>query len=519
MEISDGYLWARLQAASGSTLTFPALVKLELTAVPNRLYYILGGSDDGGSTPDAEVQLGLNTLLAAGVPQDNIRWLYTGVAVSTFVIQNARSLSSSENIVLALAGGTFAVADAKSLSSSDNIVLQNAGGGTFVISDAKSLTTSDNVTMILAGGVFAIDDTKSLSSSENITLQNAASLDFVIADAKSLSSSDNVVIVLAGGTLTIADAKSLSSSENVVITEAGDTTAPTVTAATIGVSNLVATGTSVTASDVVGVTGFMIRAISTAPAATSPTLDDGTIVSNGWQSAITSCTATKAAAGTISLYVFAKDAAGNVSTAFTVAGVAFTAGLKTVSDPFTGTNGDLISVAQPLWVSSVIPTGVYPIPKTTGTRLLYTYSGAAIWNDTFAPKQFAQIDIDSLYDAFADLILRASSGGLYRFVIQLNADPYEAGEKRQYVSIYNYNSSGTPTITTPVDWSAYFGTVTKIRVKVDENYIFTIEGYVGAWYTLWTGFSAGANHASGTIGLVTGYFAATGGDNFSGGEW
>lgn len=86
-----------------------------------------------------------------------------------------------------------------------------------------------------------------------------------------------------------------------------DVTAPTVTAFTIPASStsLTVTVSSFTASDSVGVTGYMITTYSTAPSASSST----------WlTSAPTSYTfASATSSGTYTLYAWAKDASGNVS--------------------------------------------------------------------------------------------------------------------------------------------------------------------------------------------------------------
>lgn len=87
----------------------------------------------------------------------------------------------------------------------------------------------------------------------------------------------------------------------------GDTTAPTVTAFTLPASStsLTVSINSFTATDDVGVTGYMVTSSSTAPTASA----------SGWStSAPTSYAfASSTTAGTKTLYAWAKDAAGNVS--------------------------------------------------------------------------------------------------------------------------------------------------------------------------------------------------------------
>ncbi len=83
-----------------------------------------------------------------------------------------------------------------------------------------------------------------------------------------------------------------------------DTTAPLVTAFSLAAtsSSLTVNVTSFTASDNVGVTGFLLTTTSTAPTAGTP----------GW-SATAPASFTFASAGTKTLYAWARDAAGNVS--------------------------------------------------------------------------------------------------------------------------------------------------------------------------------------------------------------
>jgi hypothetical protein len=94
---------------------------------------------------------------------------------------------------------------------------------------------------------------------------------------------------------------------------ASDTTAPSVTGFTVPASSssLTVSGISITATDAVGVTGYIITESSIAPAASAA----------GWVSVVsttsfstTTASYTAASAGAKTLYVYTKDAAGNVST-------------------------------------------------------------------------------------------------------------------------------------------------------------------------------------------------------------
>jgi hypothetical protein len=96
---------------------------------------------------------------------------------------------------------------------------------------------------------------------------------------------------------------STSKSGTVSITLPADTTRPTVTfALPATASTLTVTFTQFTATDDVGVTGYMVKTSSTNPSATS----------TGW-SATAPTSYTFTSAGSKTLYAWAKDAAGNVS--------------------------------------------------------------------------------------------------------------------------------------------------------------------------------------------------------------
>src|SRR5271157_5579417 len=98
---------------------------------------------------------------------------------------------------------------------------------------------------------------------------------------------------------------STSLNRTVTITLAGDTTPPTVTGFVIPstATSLTVNITTFTATDNVGVTGYMLTETSATPSASA----------SGWR-ATAPATYTFTSAGTKTLYAWAKDAAGNVST-------------------------------------------------------------------------------------------------------------------------------------------------------------------------------------------------------------
>lgn len=115
------------------------------------------------------------------------------------------------------ASNDFVIADAVSASSAENIALTQAGG-TFAIADCSSTSIAENIVLVFNGGTFEIANAESASSAENITLESQN--EFVIADAESASSAENITLIF-NGTFTIANAESGSSVENIELTQAG----------------------------------------------------------------------------------------------------------------------------------------------------------------------------------------------------------------------------------------------------------------------------------------------------------
>jgi len=133
-----------------------------------------------------------------------------------FAIDNAVSASSAENIDLAQAGGTFAIADSVSASTAENVVLE-FNGGTFTIANAESTSSAEEITLIF-NGTFTIANAESGSSIENIELSQDGG-DFIIANAESASSIENIDLIFQG-TFEVDDAVSTSSVEGITLAQA-----------------------------------------------------------------------------------------------------------------------------------------------------------------------------------------------------------------------------------------------------------------------------------------------------------
>lgn len=134
--------------------TYAKAVALELAAVPRKIWMVYGDSTDGGTTPDSTTQTSIDALLTAGVPSNNIRWMYESSAGGgTFTVANFTIGTSIENAVLTLRGGTFSIADLTIPTTIENAVLTSAGGGTFSVADLTIGTTIENAVLTLGAAV------------------------------------------------------------------------------------------------------------------------------------------------------------------------------------------------------------------------------------------------------------------------------------------------------------------------------------------------------------------------------
>ena len=125
------------------------------------------------------------------------------ILIGNFIVQSSVSVSTSDNVVINRNGGDLIISDSNSVSSADNVSLI----GNLIIQDSTSLTSADNFTISRNGGDFSVQNAGSPSLADNLTLIG----NLVIQNATSASSSDNVILVRNGGDLTIQDSTSLSS--------------------------------------------------------------------------------------------------------------------------------------------------------------------------------------------------------------------------------------------------------------------------------------------------------------------
>jgi hypothetical protein len=158
-----------------------------------------------------------------------------------------------------------------------------------------AFTATDNVGV--TGYRLTETATKPLATATGWTATAPASYAFATAGAKTLYAWAKD----AAGNVS----NSLSASVTITLPPAADTTPPTVSVFAIPTtsSSLTITITTFTASDNVGVTGYLITESATTPASSAP----------GW-AATKPTSYTFASAGAKTLYAWAKDAAGNIST-------------------------------------------------------------------------------------------------------------------------------------------------------------------------------------------------------------
>ncbi|UFS71027.1 hypothetical protein LPW11_02290 [Geomonas sp. RF6] len=152
-----------------------------------------------------------------------------------------------------------------------------------------------------------------------------------------------------------------------------DTELPVVTAftATADSVTLTATGIAITATDNIGVTGYLVTESSTAPAASA----------TGWSASVPA-SFTVSGFGTKTLYAWAKDAVGNVSVARTIS-LTFTDGTAPVVSAFTAAASTTRTVNVSITASDLGGVTGYLITESDVAPL----AGATGWNAT-APTTF-----------------------------------------------------------------------------------------------------------------------------------
>lgn len=163
--------------------TFAELVSSTLTIAPRHVWMVYGDSTDGGTTPDTATQASIDALEAAGVPSDNIRWLY--IVLGAFTINTMNIASTMESVAISLATAQFTADDMSIAVTSDAVAITLQGGSsTFVADDMDSSVTSDGVTIILTAAQFTADDMNSSVTSDGVTItEDAGSTDVTITGA------------------------------------------------------------------------------------------------------------------------------------------------------------------------------------------------------------------------------------------------------------------------------------------------------------------------------------------------
>lgn len=297
-----------------------------------------------------------------------------------------------------LSPGTYALklrmvplsGDTTPIESAEAILqVGNPGISEPVFTVAESVVTLAEVIVrrdaLLAAAGVAVSSADAQSMNE--ALLAAAGVDATVADNLGIQASDTLTIA-STVTATISSVQNMLEQVQVAITSAAtvsdslqvaaDSTAPTVTTFTVGTpSGSTVPITSFTATDAVGVTGYLITESATPPAPGAA----------GWSgTAPTSYTAV--GTGSLTLYAWAKDAAGNVSAAATAAVTITITALSSVTETFTNTFGPLtstpISIAEnTMWA---ITDGLFN----------YTYNRDTLVYDTSPASLRADITYDDL---------------------------------------------------------------------------------------------------------------------------
>jgi hypothetical protein len=179
------------------------IVSVILDAAPRHVFWVYGDSTDGGTTPDATTQASIDALIAAGVPEANIRWLYIQDG-NTFSIADLASGTTFDGITLTLSHGVFAIDGMASPTTFDNVVITEQGNPEFVVADLTSISSFDGVTLVLAGGTLSVNDAALSTTLGNITLTLAGG-PFTVADMSSGSTFDNVTITEQSAPVAVSD--------------------------------------------------------------------------------------------------------------------------------------------------------------------------------------------------------------------------------------------------------------------------------------------------------------------------
>ena len=348
----------------GSSTTYPATLSAPAPTTPGTYTWKVGWygnkfdlTDAGagttffgtGWTPDPSnpnhgyeiVNTNSFTVVAAADTTAPVVSAFTLPATATSLTVPVSSLTATDNVAvsgyLITTSATAPAAGATGWSATAPMSVTAAGAGSVTfyawakdaagnVSAAKSATVVITLpdTMAPVVSAFTLPATatnltilvSSFTATDNVAvtgylITTSATAPAASATGWSATAPASVVASSAGSTTFYAWAKdaagnvSAAKSATVVIT-LPDTIAPVVNTFTLPATttNLTIPVSSLTATDNVAVTGYLITTSATAPAANA----------TGWTaSAPTSVTA--AAAGTVTFYAWAKDAAGNVSAA------------------------------------------------------------------------------------------------------------------------------------------------------------------------------------------------------------
>ena len=197
----EGMTAADVQAAVEEVFaktTFGGITVTSLTAAPRLVEFVWGDSVDGTEptaenvvAPSATVQESIDALVAAGVPEANIRWIYLSEG-DVVVVQDAGSTTGADNVSIFFSAGQVVVQDAGSTTGADNVDVTDAGAGV-TVQDAGSVTGADNVLVLFSAGKVVVDDAGSTTGAGSAVIFFSAG-QIVVADAGAETGADNVTV-------------------------------------------------------------------------------------------------------------------------------------------------------------------------------------------------------------------------------------------------------------------------------------------------------------------------------------
>jgi len=191
---------------SGQAWPSPALSQwaaMMLAACPTYLFTVYGDEASPG-VADSATQAQIDTLLASGVPEANIRWEFL-VGESVFVMAEMTSDTETEGLTLVRTAGIFAMAEMLSDSEMEGPTLVNEASEQFTMAEMVSDTAMDGLTLTRTAGIFAMAEMVSDTEMEGTTLQQAGDTNFEMTEMTSDTAMEAPTIARTTAQFTMAE--------------------------------------------------------------------------------------------------------------------------------------------------------------------------------------------------------------------------------------------------------------------------------------------------------------------------